>query len=95
MSAVRRGQVTTFFLLWLAYCSTYLLRKPLGVVKLQLGAEQLVRGAGELLPGCTVTVAALCGVLRGAGTSILCPAVTCCAAAASTASSNNEITAPR
>ena len=52
-------------------------------------------GAGELLPGCTVTVAALCGVLRGAGTSILRPAVAWCAAAASAASSNNEITAPR
>ena len=54
-----------------------------------------VSGAGELLPGCTVTVAALCGVLRGAGTSILRPAVTWCAATAPTASSNNEITAPR
>ena len=54
-----------------------------------------VAGAGELLPGCTVTVAALCGVLRGAGTSILRPAVAWCAAAASAASSNNEITAPR
>ena len=46
MSAVRRGQVTTFFLLWLAYCSTYLLRKPLGVVKLQLGAELGLSKAG-------------------------------------------------
>ena len=37
--SLRRGQVTTFLLVWVAYCSTYLLRKPLGVVKTDLGRD--------------------------------------------------------
>ena len=37
--SLRRGQVICFSLLWTAYCSTYLLRKPLGVVKSDLAAD--------------------------------------------------------
>ena len=37
--SVRPGQAITFFLVWLAYCATYFLRKPLGVIKTDLGAE--------------------------------------------------------
>ena len=37
--SLRRGQVSSFLLVWVAYCSTYLLRKPLGVVKTDLGRD--------------------------------------------------------
>ena len=37
--SVRRGQVSSFLLVWVAYFSTYLLRKPLGVVKTDLGLD--------------------------------------------------------
>ena len=37
--SLRRGQVSSFLLVWVAYCSTYLLRKPLGVVKTDLGQD--------------------------------------------------------
>ena len=38
-SSVRWGQAVSFSLVWLAYCATYFLRKPLGVIKTDLGAE--------------------------------------------------------
>ena len=37
--SVRWGQAVTFLLLWLAYCATYFLRKPLGGIKTDLGSE--------------------------------------------------------
>ena len=38
-SSLRWGQAVSFSLVWLAYCSTYFLRKPLGVIKTDLGAD--------------------------------------------------------
>ena len=38
-SSIRRGQFLCFSLLWLAYCTTYFLRKPLGVVKADIGSD--------------------------------------------------------
>ena len=37
--SVRWGQVASFLLVWVAYCATYFLRKPLGVVKTDLGRD--------------------------------------------------------
>ena len=37
--SVRWGQVVSFSLVWLAYCATYFLRKPLGVIKSDLGTD--------------------------------------------------------
>ena len=37
--SVRWGQAVSFSLVWLAYCATYFLRKPLGVIKTDLGAD--------------------------------------------------------
>ena len=39
MTPLSRAQFLCFVLVWLAYASTYLLRKPLGVVKADLGEE--------------------------------------------------------
>ena len=39
MTPLSRAQFLCFLLVWLAYASTYLLRKPLGVVKADLGEE--------------------------------------------------------
>ena len=39
MTPLDRAQFLCFLLVWLAYASTYLLRKPLGVVKADLGEE--------------------------------------------------------
>ena len=36
---LRRGQITSFCLLWFVYCFTYFLRKPIGVVKSDVGTE--------------------------------------------------------
>ena len=38
-SIVRWGQAVSFSLVWLAYCATYFLRKPLGVIKADLGTD--------------------------------------------------------
>ena len=38
-SSVRRGQILSFSLVWLAYFVTYLLRKPLGVVKTDIATD--------------------------------------------------------
>ena len=38
-SSARWGQAVSFWLVWLAYCATYFLRKPLGVIKTDLGSE--------------------------------------------------------
>ena len=37
--SVRWGQAVSFSLVWLAYCATYFLRKPLGVIKSDLGTD--------------------------------------------------------
>eukprot|EP00088_Acartia_fossae_P005706 TRINITY_DN12577_c0_g1_i1.p1 TRINITY_DN12577_c0_g1~~TRINITY_DN12577_c0_g1_i1.p1 ORF type:complete len:424 (+),score=63.33 TRINITY_DN12577_c0_g1_i1:653-1924(+) len=47
MDSIKCYQLQCFVLLWLGYCSTYFLRKPLGVVKTVLG-EELELGMGEL-----------------------------------------------
>ena len=39
MTPLSRAQFLCFLLVWLAYASTYLLRKPLGVIKADLGEE--------------------------------------------------------
>ena len=39
MTPLNRAQFLCFVLVWFSYASTYLLRKPLGVVKADLGAE--------------------------------------------------------
>ncbi|XP_078597172.1 uncharacterized protein LOC144873566 isoform X3 [Branchiostoma floridae x Branchiostoma japonicum] len=39
VSRLQRRQVATFVLTWVAYASTYLLRKPLGVIKSDLASE--------------------------------------------------------
>ena len=46
MTPLARSQALCFGLVWLAYAATYLLRKPLGVVKADLGAELGVGKAG-------------------------------------------------
>jgi len=46
-SSVRIGQFLCFSLVWLSYCSTYFLRKPLGVVKSDM-ATDLNLGKSEL-----------------------------------------------
>ena len=38
-ASVRRGQILSFSLVWLGYFVTYLLRKPLGVVKTDIAAD--------------------------------------------------------
>jgi len=38
-SSLRRGQVICFALVWISYCSTYFLRKPLGVVKTDIAND--------------------------------------------------------
>ena len=39
MTPLSRAQFLCFLLVWFAYASTYLLRKPLGVIKAELGEE--------------------------------------------------------
>ena len=39
MTPLNRAQFLCFVLVWFSYASTYLLRKPLGVVKADLGAD--------------------------------------------------------
>ena len=39
MSSLKSQQTLAFAIIWLTYCITYFLRKPLGVVKPELGAE--------------------------------------------------------
>jgi len=39
MASLKWNQFKCFSLLWLSYCSTYFLRKPLGVIKTVLGSE--------------------------------------------------------
>ncbi|XP_066283811.1 uncharacterized protein [Branchiostoma lanceolatum] len=39
VSRLQRRQVATFILTWVAYASTYLVRKPLGVIKTDLASE--------------------------------------------------------
>ena len=43
MTPLSRAQFLCFLLVWVAYASTYLLRKPLGVIKADLGEELGVR----------------------------------------------------
>ena len=43
MTPLSRAQFLCFLLVWVAYASTYLLRKPLGVIKADLGEEFGVR----------------------------------------------------
>ena len=47
MTPLNRAQFLCFVLVWFSYASTYLLRKPLGVVKADLGAELGVSADGE------------------------------------------------
>ena len=49
MTPLSRAQFLCFLLVWLAYASTYLLRKPLGVVKADLGEELGVSAAADLV----------------------------------------------
>ena len=37
--SVRSGQIITFSLVWLSYFVTYLLRKPLGVIKTDIALD--------------------------------------------------------
>ena len=41
-SSLKSWQIQTFGLLWLAYCITYFLRKPLGIIKGDLSSELLL-----------------------------------------------------
>ena len=68
-SSVRRSQILTFGLVWLAYFVTYLLRKPLGVVKTDIAAD-LRLGKAEL-GWCDTAL-----VLPYAGVQIFLPAIT-------------------
>ena len=68
-SSVRRSQILTFGLVWLAYFVTYLLRKPLGVVKTDIAAD-LGLGKAEL-GWCDTAL-----VLPYAGVQIFLPAIT-------------------
>ena len=61
-------QVLCFSLVWLAYASTYLLRKPLGVIKADLGQDL---GVGKALLGWCDTAL----VLPYAAVQILCPSL--------------------
>ena len=68
-SSVRRGQILSFSLVWLAYFVTYLLRKPLGVVKTDLAAELELSKAE--LGWCDTAL-----VLPYAGVQIFLPSIT-------------------
>ena len=39
LQPLRRHQILSFILLWFVYCFTYFLRKPIGVVKADIGTE--------------------------------------------------------
>jgi len=41
-TSLRTWQVLTFLLLWITYCITYFLRKPLGIIKGDLSSELLL-----------------------------------------------------
>ena len=68
-SSVQRGQILSFSLVWLAYFVTYLLRKPLGVVKTDLAAELELSKAE--LGWCDTAL-----VLPYAGVQIFLPSIT-------------------
>ena len=68
-SSVRRSQILTFSLVWLAYFVTYLLRKPLGVVKTDIAADLGLSKAE--LGWCDTAL-----VLPYAGVQIFLPAIT-------------------
>ena len=68
-ASVRRGQVLSFSLVWLGYFVTYLLRKPLGVVKTDLAADLGLSKAE--LGWCDTAL-----VLPYAGVQIFLPSIT-------------------
>ena len=68
-SSVRRGQILSFSLVWLAYFVTYLLRKPLGVVKTDIAADLGLSKAE--LGWCDTAL-----VLPYAGVQIFLPSIT-------------------
>ena len=68
-ASVRRGQILSFSLVWLGYFVTYLLRKPLGVVKTDLAADLELSKAE--LGWCDTAL-----VLPYAGVQIFLPSIT-------------------
>ena len=61
MTPLSRAQFLCFLLVWLAYASTYLLRKPLGVIKADLGEELGVSANVTVYILLLLYISALCG----------------------------------